>query len=188
MTRCPRALSPGAPSAGPGAMSPFRAAGACRIRDRALEHLRHALIAACLLAGAWPAAQAAGSEPSPSDPTWLLEARKEIEARRFDAALTLMRAANATDQAEWHNLMGYALRSRRPPDLATAESHYKRALEIEPKHRSALEYYGELMLMKKDLPGALALQARLEKACFFGCKELKDLREEIARYKAAGGK
>lgn len=188
MIGCPRAMIPRVRANPPGPTPRVHRACASRTLNRVIGRARRVLIAAFLLAGAWPAAQAAGSEPSPSDPTWLLEARKEIEARRFDAALTLMRAANATDQAEWHNLMGYALRSRRPPDLATAESHYKRALEIEPKHRSALEYYGELMLMKKDLPGALALQARLEKACFFGCKELKDLREEIARYKAAGGK
>ena len=164
--------------------APLPRPGATRAPGRA----RLALVLAALLAASWPLAQAAGSDPSPSDPAWLLEARKEIEARRFDAALTLMRSANAAEQAEWHNLMGYTLRSRTPPDLPAAEIHYKRALEIEPKHRSALEYYGELMLMKKDLPGALALQARLEKACFFGCKELKDLREAIARYRAGGGK
>lgn len=137
---------------------------------------------------ATPTVWAAASDPAPDDPPWLQQARKEVTARRFDAALALLRPANAFDNAEWHNLMGYALRSRTPPDLAAAEAHYVRALEIEPRHRSALEYYGELFLMKKDLGGALAMQGRLEKACRFGCPELKDLREAIARYRAAGGK
>jgi hypothetical protein len=118
----------------------------------------------------------------------LQQARKEITARRFDAAFAVLQPANAVESAEWHNLMGFTLRSRVPPDLAAAERHYVRALEIEPRHRSALEYYGELFLMKKDLPGALAIQGRLEKACRFGCPELKDLREAVARYRAAGGK
>jgi len=160
------------------------------LRWPGLPRLAHGRRGAVLLAGLalCAAAWSAGSEPSPSDPPWLVETRKEIVARRFDAALGVLKGANAAESAEWNNLMGYALRSRTPPDLATAESHYKRALEIEPRHRSALEYYGELMLMKKDLNGALAMQARLEKACFFGCEELRDLRQAIARYKAAGGK
>jgi len=133
-------------------------------------------------------ALSAASEPAPDDPAWLQQARKEITARRFDAAFAVLQPANAVESAEWHNLMGFTLRSRVPPDLAAAERHYVRALEIEPRHRSALEYYGELFLMKKDLPGALAIQGRLEKACRFGCPELKDLREAVARYRAAGGK
>jgi Flp pilus assembly protein TadD len=144
------------------------------------------LVASLLTAPA--ASWAAASDPAPDDPAWLQQARKEITARQFDAALAVLRPANALDSAEWHNLMGFALRSRTPPDLVAAERHYVRALEIEPRHRSALEYYGELFLMKKDLAGALAVQARLEKACRFGCPELKDLREAIARYRAAGGK
>lgn len=156
----------------------------------AFARLRRLGWSAALAAGlmAAPAAWAAPSEPAPDDQPWLQQARKEIQARQFDAALAVLRPANASGSAEWHNLMGFALRSRTPPDLATAEMHYVRALEIEPQHRSALEYYGELFLMKKDLAGALAIQGRLEKACRFGCPELKDLRESIARYRAAGGK
>jgi tetratricopeptide (TPR) repeat protein len=133
-------------------------------------------------------AQAAGSDPAPDDPRWLLDARIELQAKRFEAALGVLKAANAVESAEWNNLMGFALRSRTPPDIAAAEQHYKRALEIEPRHRSALEYYGQLLLMKKNLDGALAIQGRLEKACRFGCPELKDLRDAIARYRAAGGR
>jgi Flp pilus assembly protein TadD len=98
-----------------------------------------------------------------------------------------LRSANAVESAEWHNLLGYALRKKTPPDLAAAEVHYKRALEIEPKHRLALEYYGELFLMKGDLAGAEAMLARLDKACFFGCEELRDLKAAIARHKARTG-
>jgi hypothetical protein len=36
--------------------------------------------------------------------------------------------------------------------------------------------------MKKDLPGAEAMLARLNKACFFGCEEYSDLKESIAKY------
>jgi hypothetical protein len=51
-------------------------------------------------------------------------------------------------------------------------------------HLGALEYYGELLLLKNDLPGAEALMKRLEKACTSGCEELSDLQKSIAAFKA----
>jgi hypothetical protein len=36
--------------------------------------------------------------------------------------------------------------------------------------------------MKKDLPGAEAMLARLDKACLFGCEEYSDLKASIAKY------
>ena len=133
-------------------------------------------------------AHAAMSDASPGDPPWLTAARTDLKAERFEQVVTTLRAANAADSAEWHNLLGYALRKKTPPDLAAAETHYKRALEIDPKHRHAMEYYGELLLMKGDLAGAEAMMARLNKACVFGCEELRDLKAAIARYKAQAGK
>ena len=106
-------------------------------------------------------AHAAMSDASPGDPPWLTAARTDLKAERFEQVVTTLRAANAADSAEWHNLLGYALRKKTPPDLAAAETHYKRALEIDPKHRHAMEYYGELFLMKGNLAGAEAMLARL---------------------------
>jgi hypothetical protein len=36
--------------------------------------------------------------------------------------------------------------------------------------------------MKKDLPGAQAMLARLDKACLFSCEEYRDLKASIAKY------
>jgi Flp pilus assembly protein TadD len=154
---------------------------------RAWLGLRWTLTSLFLLLAALPS-QAAMSDPSPNDPPWLTAARADLKAQRFDQVVSTLRAANATDSAEWHNLLGYALRKRMPPDLVAAEVHYKRALEIDPKHRHAMEYYGELFLMKGDLTGAEAMLARLDKACFFGCEEFRDLKAAIARFKAQAGK
>lgn len=133
-------------------------------------------------------AHAAMGDPSPSDPPWLTAVRGDLKAQRFEQVVSALRAANATSSAEWHNLLGYALRKKTPPDLEGAETHYKRALEIEPKHRHALEYYGELFLMKGDLAGAEGMLARLDKACFFGCEEYRDLKSAIARFKSQAAK
>lgn len=140
--------------------------------------------------GLWMATpgHAAMGDPAPNDPPWLTAARADLKAQRFEQMAEALRAANATSSADWHNLLGYALRKKTPPDLTAAEVHYKRALEIEPKHRLALEYYGELFLMKGDLAGAEAMLARLDKACFFGCEELRDLKAAVARFKAQAGK
>lgn len=152
--------------------------------------LRRCWALALAVFGLWMAApgHAAMGDPSPNDPPWLTAARADLKAQRFEQLAEALRAANATSSADWHNLLGYALRKKTPPDLAAAEVHYKRALEIEPKHRLALEYYGELFLMKGDLAGAEAMLARLDKACFFGCEEFRDLKAAVARFKAQAGK
>ena len=68
--------------------------------------------------------------------------------------------------------------------LNEAEKYYISALNLDPKHRGALEYYGELLLLKNDLAGAEKLLARLDKACTFGCEEFQDLKKSIQQYKA----
>jgi hypothetical protein len=54
---------------------------------------------------------------------------------------------------------------------------------LDPLHRGALEYYGELLLIRNDLTGAEALLNRLGKACPMGCEEYRDLKAGIASFK-----
>ena len=128
--------------------------------------------------------QAADPEPAKSDPTWLTEARASIKSDNYDQAIKQLQAANETSSADWNNLLGYSLRKKQPPDLLGAEKYYQAALKIDPRHRGALEYYGELKLMNNDLPEAEALLARLSKACIFGCEEYSDLKEAVRKYKS----
>ena len=128
--------------------------------------------------------QAADPEPAKSDPTWLTETRASIKSDNYDQAIKQLQAANETSSADWNNLLGYSLRKKQPPDLLGAEKYYQAALKIDPRHRGALEYYGELKLMNNDLPGAEALLARLSKVCTFGCEEYSDLKEAIQKYKS----
>jgi Flp pilus assembly protein TadD len=80
--------------------------------------------------------------------------------------------------------MGYSLRKKESPNLNEAEKYYITALNLDTTHRGALEYYGELLLLKNDLAGAEKLLARLDKACMFGCEEFQDLKKSIQQYKA----
>ena len=125
------------------------------------------------------------ADTSPAEPTtsWLTQAQKDIKAKNYTNAIQTLEAANQTNSADWNNLLGYAQRKKTPPDLAAAERYYQSALKLDPKHKGALEYYGELLLMKNDLAGAEQMLARLDKVCLFSCEEFRDLKEAIARFK-----
>jgi Flp pilus assembly protein TadD len=127
---------------------------------------------------------AADTAPIKSDPVWLTEARSSIKAEKYNQAIQQLQAANEKDSADWNNLLAYSLRKKQSPDLTGAEKYYQAALKIDPEHRSALEYYGELKLMNNDLPGAEAILARLNKVCTFGCEEYSDLKGAIQKYKS----
>jgi len=134
-----------------------------------------------------PAPKTAKSAPkSAADP--LAGARTHIQASRWQAAVDELRRVDATGSADWNNLLGYALRKNTPPDLDGAQRHYDVALRIDPRHQGALEYAGELALMKGDLPTAEARLATLSGLCSSPCEALDDLKQAIARYKANGNR
>jgi Flp pilus assembly protein TadD len=131
---------------------------------------------------------AADTPDTVATPNKLTQARAHIQAKQWVAAIDELKRVNDTGSADWNNLMGYSLRKARTPDLEGAERYYNEALRIDPKHRGALEYSGELYLMKGDLPSAEKRLAALDKACIFGCEEYTDLKKAVERYKAAGNK
>ena len=118
----------------------------------------------------------------------LTQARSLIKDKKWSDAIAELKRVNDTGSADWNNLMGYSLRKAKAPDLDAAERYYDEALRIDPKHRGALEYSGELYLMKGDLASAEKRLAVLDKACIFGCDEYTDLKKAIERYKASGHK
>lgn len=126
------------------------------------------------------------ADTSPKEPvsSWQTEVQKELNAKNYANAIARLEAANQTNSADWNNLLGYAQRKKSPPDLVAAERFYQSALRIDPKHKGALEYYGELLLMKNDLAAAEQMLARLDKACLFSCEEFRDLKEAITRFKS----
>lgn len=139
-----------------------------------------------LVAGLPGPARAADIPPPASvhqaDP--LDAARRALAGQRWDDALGELRKVRAENSADWHNLMGFALRQRTPPDLASAQRHYDSALRLNPDHKGALEYAGELALTKGDLATAETHLARLVRLCAAGCEERADLERAVARFKA----
>jgi tetratricopeptide (TPR) repeat protein len=137
-----------------------------------------------------PAWAADTPEPAPraAPADRLAPARALIAQAKWREAIAALQRVNDSGNADWNNLMGYSHRKASNPDLAAAERFYDAALRIQPSHRGALEYSGELYLMKADLPRAEARLAELEKACPGGCEELNDLKAAVAKYKADGGR
>jgi Flp pilus assembly protein TadD len=134
-------------------------------------------------------ALSADTGPSPAAaPDKLAQVRTLIKDKKWTDAIDELKRVNEPASADWNNLMGYSLRKARTPDLEGAERFYNEALRINPNHRGALEYSGELYLIKGDLPTAEKRLAVLDKACTFGCEEYTDLKKAIERYKAAGNK
>lgn len=130
-----------------------------------------------------------GPSPAPTPaPDKLAAARTQIAAKNWPAAIAELKRVNDSGNADWNNLMGYSLRKGPTPDFAGAEKFYNEALRINPRHRGALEYSGELYLQTGDLAKAEQRLAALDKACAFGCEEFNDLKKAIAQYKANGNK
>jgi tetratricopeptide (TPR) repeat protein len=130
-----------------------------------------------------------GSSSGPAaSPDKLEGVRAQIAAKNWPGAIAELKRINDTGDADWNNLMGYSLRKGATPDFAGAEKFYDEALRIDPRHRGALEYSGELYLQIGDLARAEQRLAALDKACTFGCEEYSDLKKAIARYKANGNK
>jgi tetratricopeptide (TPR) repeat protein len=137
-----------------------------------------------LLAGAAFAVDTGGASASDK----LSPARARIAEKNWPAAIEELKKVNDTGNADWNNLMGYSLRKTGAASYGESEKYYNEALRINPKHRGALEYSGELYLMTGNLPMAEERLAALDKACFLPCEEHSDLKKAVARYKAAGNK
>ena len=133
----------------------------------------------------------ASADPEESDPD--LAKRDEdyaagkaaAERKDWTTAVQLYRRAEKRhpDAADLQNSLGYAYRNLKQLDLAF--KHYKRAIEIDPRHRGAHEYIGEAYLMTGDVKSAEQHLVALRNICLLSCDELKDLEREIQKYKGS---
>jgi Flp pilus assembly protein TadD len=149
-----------------------------------LASLRLAALSLVLAAGAAFAADIGAPANDKFTP-----ARTKLAEKNWAAAIEELKKVNDPASADWNNLMGYSLRKADPvANAGEAEKFYNEALRIEPRHRGALEYSGELYLMTGNLAKAEERLGALDKACFLPCEEYSDLKKAVARYKAAGNK
>jgi tetratricopeptide (TPR) repeat protein len=111
-------------------------------------------------------------------------AKRAADSKDWTQAVRLYERAEKRypDQADLQNNLGYAYRNLKQYDLAF--KHYKRAIEIDPRHRGAHEYIGEAYLMTGDLASAEKHLAALREICLLPCEELTDLEHAVAEHKS----
>lgn len=110
----------------------------------------------------------------------LQSAHELIDNEKYQQAIEILNGAIESEPANadaW-NLLGYA--SRKEGKLELSSEAYEKALSIDPNHKDALEYQGELFLMLDDMAAAKNNLAKLGSLCPESCEQLEMLMEAIA--------
>ncbi len=131
-----------------------------------------------------PAPTASSNNSSVSAEAKLLtSARKSISQKKWSVArASLMKADKLNSRnADTKNLLGYV--NRKMNKTKPAMRYYNAALRIDPNHRGANEYLGELYLMLNQPAKAQAQLQKLEQICGTNCREYKVLSKAIAKAK-----
>ena len=115
---------------------------------------------------------------SPNDKVDLTSVRAKIKAKNYAAAVQELRElAEDTQEADVYNLLGYTL--RKTGDYTTSLSYYTKALDLQPDHKGAREYLGELYVETGNIDKAKEQLVVLVKLCPSGCEEREDLEKAI---------
>ena len=124
--------------------------------------------------------QAAGSDSAPevAKPSSYKKVLSMIKKEQFADAITeLEKILTNTNYANDPDILNhYAYSLRKTQNLIKAEEYYKKALSIDPSHRGALEYIGELYVDTNRLDLANATLKKLENC---RCEEYAELKSYI---------
>ena len=104
-----------------------------------------------------------------------------IENKEFEQAILELNQADQ-DDADVANLLGYSNRKLENYDVAL--KYYQHALSINPEHKGANEYLGELYLETGEIDKAKQQLAILDDACLFPCSEYTTLENSIIKYES----
>lgn len=110
---------------------------------------------------------------------------KAVQAGDYQRALALLQRVVQADSrnADAWNYIGFSHRKLQQFDQSLAA--YQKALAINPDHRGANEYLGELYLKTGELEKARERLAKLQNLCPRGCSEYDDLKKAIETYQSA---
>ena len=135
-----------------------------------------------------PPAWAAGSYGyTPDAGEMLNDAKKLIQNEKYKRAIGKLEKAmrDEPNNADIYNYLGFAY--RKSGNYEASGSYYQKALLLDPNHKLALEYQGELFLTLNDTASAEANLERLADLCPKGCGERDDLANAIERHQKAAG-
>ena len=111
----------------------------------------------------------------------LNSARKLIARKQWDAAIKMLRiiVVQQPRNTDALNLLGFSLRQK--GQMQEAEAWYLKALKLQPTHKGANEYLGELYVMTGQTAKAQTRLKALAKICGnTTCEEYQDLAKAIA--------
>lgn len=120
------------------------------------------------------------SSESTSGPS-MADARALVRAQKWKSAISVLKSivANDSTNADAYNLLGFSL--RKSGDMKNAEGFYLKALKLNPSHKGAHEYLGELYVETGHIDKAKAHLATLAELCGnTTCEEYEDLEKAIA--------
>ena len=80
-------------------------------------------------------------------------------------------------------MLGYTL--RKTGDFKTSLTYYTKAIEMQPEHKAAREYLGELYVETGQIDRAREQLDALAKLCPAGCEEREDLQKAITARSAS---
>jgi tetratricopeptide (TPR) repeat protein len=124
-------------------------------------------------------ADAASTTSISRDAPDLTSVKAKVKAKDFTGALAELKPMLETHHhADLYNLMGFSL--RKTGDIKQGGEFYVKALELDPYHRGALEYQGQMFVELGQVAKAKANLKRLAALCPKGCEERQDLEEAIA--------
>ena len=122
--------------------------------------------------------------PAAAGDNRMADAEKAVKAKEWNKAISLLNrvVADSPKNADAYNYLGYSHRKLGNRDQAL--TYYNHALYLDPNHRGALEYLGELYLEMSDLPKAEEQLSKLSKICGPRCAEYRELQEAVAKFKS----
>lgn len=149
-------------------------------RSGAILLMAPALFIAAALTFATPASAiflSSGNASMTGGPT-LVDAENYVRSGSWNDAIAVLKTVLDAEprNADALNLMGYSL--RRSGDVQNAEAFYIKALQIQPTHRGANEYLGELYVQVGRLDKARERLDALEAICGTSCEEYRELKAQ----------
>jgi tetratricopeptide (TPR) repeat protein len=140
----------------------------------------------------WPICTTMGSVADDADWAQLdadfAQGKKALGAGDWKQAITALKLAALREpqNADIQNYLGYAYRRLR--QLEPAFAHYRQAVALNPRHRSAHEHLGEAYLVTGELAKAEEHLVALADICLIPCVEYGDLQVAIAAYKKSAAR
>jgi Flp pilus assembly protein TadD len=161
------------------------------LKTRRLHHATRVLALVVVALSASPSLAAdsgSGGKSSSDTPSQtevlsssLADVRVAIKAENWGKAIKLLNGliSDGTSNADVYNLLGFSL--RKSGDMDNALDYYLKALKLNPRHKGAHEYLGELYVETGNLTKAKEhLQILADLCGNTTCEEYEDLEKAIA--------